>query len=363
MILPSIGARTTSNAAPNSTVVITLDAAEPGSRVDLVDDVWRLIFYILAGDCKDLGRSMLVNRRFYSLIAYDVVLWRLTYNLTVSGSVFASQKPSLLSPTWIKHEQDPFGHSPTLNEHAVKEMRNPQQLEDQSGSALGSRSPSSQTLDMNDGGWSGSTMLMNSVEPRRCRHTSTAAQSDRRGSVTLMAPGLQLPSPLVLPHHRRIVQSIGTTSTSASHLNTNDVDSSTEVLTKPGHSVNSSTFPTTGSPFSSPDSSSSPAIFSPSSSVSHNGAAQTPASTPSTPSFQLRLPPLVSQVISSSTTPLSAIQHHIPTTTLMHHHPAVYWKYQVVEWLEQEKLRCLRLGLFWGLNAAASRTHGRNKAL
>ncbi|KAI7826143.1 hypothetical protein BC939DRAFT_501830 [Gamsiella multidivaricata] len=36
-------------------------------RVDLVDDVWRIIFYILARNCKDLGRSMQVNRRFYSL--------------------------------------------------------------------------------------------------------------------------------------------------------------------------------------------------------------------------------------------------------------------------------------------------------
>ncbi|KAF9433863.1 hypothetical protein BGZ76_008879, partial [Entomortierella beljakovae] len=35
------------------------------NQIDLVDDVWRLIFYVLAGDCKDLGRSMVVNRRFY----------------------------------------------------------------------------------------------------------------------------------------------------------------------------------------------------------------------------------------------------------------------------------------------------------
>ena len=33
--------------------------------IDLVDDVWTLVFYILACDCKDLGRSMQVNRRFY----------------------------------------------------------------------------------------------------------------------------------------------------------------------------------------------------------------------------------------------------------------------------------------------------------
>jgi hypothetical protein len=33
----------------------------------------------------------------------------------------------------------------------------------------------------------------------------------------------------------------------------------------------------------------------------------------------------------------------------------------MVEWLEQEKLRCLRLGLFWRFNIEASRMHGRRK--
>ncbi|KAF9112209.1 hypothetical protein BGX30_007346, partial [Mortierella sp. GBA39] len=33
--------------------------------VDLVDDVWRLVFFILACDCKDLGRVMQVSRRFH----------------------------------------------------------------------------------------------------------------------------------------------------------------------------------------------------------------------------------------------------------------------------------------------------------
>ncbi|KAG0002907.1 hypothetical protein BGZ65_002219, partial [Modicella reniformis] len=37
-----------------------------GSRnVGLVDDIWRMIFYILARDCKDLGRCIQVNRRFH----------------------------------------------------------------------------------------------------------------------------------------------------------------------------------------------------------------------------------------------------------------------------------------------------------
>lgn len=35
------------------------------ASVDLVDDVWRTIFYMLAQDCKDLGRCMQVNRRFH----------------------------------------------------------------------------------------------------------------------------------------------------------------------------------------------------------------------------------------------------------------------------------------------------------
>jgi hypothetical protein len=42
------------------------DSAAGG--VDLVDDVWRLVFYLLAGRCKDLGRAMLVNRRFYKYV-------------------------------------------------------------------------------------------------------------------------------------------------------------------------------------------------------------------------------------------------------------------------------------------------------
>ncbi|KAG0252549.1 hypothetical protein DFQ27_008004 [Actinomortierella ambigua] len=51
---------------------------------------------------------------------------------------------------------------------------------------------------------------------------------------------------------------------------------------------------------------------------------------------------------------LSVCQHS-PSTVLMHHSPAEYWKYQVVEWLEQEKLRQLRLGLFWGLSSDSSK--------
>jgi hypothetical protein len=33
--------------------------------VELVDDVWRLVFFILACDCKDLGRAMQVSKRFH----------------------------------------------------------------------------------------------------------------------------------------------------------------------------------------------------------------------------------------------------------------------------------------------------------
>lgn len=38
---------------------------EAKQRVDLVDDIWRLVAYILASDCKGLGRLMQVNRRLH----------------------------------------------------------------------------------------------------------------------------------------------------------------------------------------------------------------------------------------------------------------------------------------------------------
>ncbi|KAI7826144.1 hypothetical protein BC939DRAFT_501831 [Gamsiella multidivaricata] len=172
-----------------------------------------------------------------------------------------------------------------------------------------------------------------------------------------------MPSPLVLPHHRRIVQKMATTHS---------------IIYNDGSNVNMNISPGAGNtvqPIPIVDRSIVPELHSnPQASSTHTSPTgnetlftammRTPASTPSisnVSSFQSTIPPSVSQVISSSTTPLTMIQHHIPTTTLMHHPPAVYWKHQVVEWLEQEKLRCLRLGLFWRFNAAAASAHAERK--
>ncbi|KAK3837615.1 MAG: hypothetical protein JOS17DRAFT_368535 [Linnemannia elongata] len=48
----------------NNTMGVTGKSKEP-KAVDLVDDVWRLVFFILACDCKDIGRAMQVSRRFH----------------------------------------------------------------------------------------------------------------------------------------------------------------------------------------------------------------------------------------------------------------------------------------------------------
>ncbi|KAG0288312.1 hypothetical protein BGZ96_007890 [Linnemannia gamsii] len=175
-------------------------------------------------------------------------------------------------------------------------------------------------------------------------HPNSNAKATR--TLITVAPGLQMPSPLILPHHRRMAQSMTVMSSSSSH-------------------------PTPITPAQVAGSSQSQVSYfsGTNSNNSSNGSlglttTRTPVSTPATmsmPSFPSTLSTSVSQVTatSSSTTPIRVIQHHIPSTTLMHHSPAVYWKHQVTEWLEQEKLRCLRLGLFWGFNAAGSRAHGR----
>ncbi|KAF9152603.1 hypothetical protein BG015_005000 [Linnemannia schmuckeri] len=145
-----------------------------------------------------------------------------------------------------------------------------------------------------------------------------------------------MPSPLILPHHRRIAQSMTVMNTSSYQPTT----------ITPAHVARSSQ--------------SQISYFSDTNSTnSSNGnlgstTTRTPASTPaitSMPSFPLTLSSFISQVAvsSSSTTPIRVIQHHIPSTTLMHHSPAVYWKHQVAERLEQEKLRCLRLRLGLGV--------------
>ncbi|KAI8603312.1 hypothetical protein EDD21DRAFT_38842 [Dissophora ornata] len=348
---------------------------------DLVDDVWRLVFYILARDCKDLGRTMQVSRRFYGLIANDAVLWKLTYNLTVSGSIFAGQKPllPLSAPSWIREEQNQqlLHFNPNEPEGLLREQQ--QQRQDK----IGLESPSGH-VDMNED--RPDTLSVNTTEPRLTRRHSVGVVSGepsrqsagglgctaisnrdavpftepRWGSMT-MTPGLQMPSPLVLPHHRRIVQNI-TCSIMANIRNTcsdnhngnlnngNSGDDISAIHIQPimDRSINPQSLAISG--------------MNSSHRLGDRSTTKTPASTPSSlsvPTFQSTLHSSVSQVVSNSTTPLSVIQHHIPTTTLMHHPPAVYWKYQVVEWLEQEKLRCLRLGLFWGFNAVASRAHGR----
>lgn len=161
-----------------------------------------------------------------------------------------------------------------------------------------------------------------------------------------IAPGLQMPSLLILPHHRRIAQSMTAMNSSSSQptITSTQVASSSQSQISYFSGTNSTSSSngnlgliTTGMP------------------------ASTPATTTSLPSFLSTFSPSLSQIAatSSSTTPIRVIQHHIPSTTLMHHSPAVYWKHQVTEWLEKEKMRCLRLGLFWGSTAAASRAHGR----
>ncbi|KAK5808548.1 hypothetical protein F5H01DRAFT_63336 [Linnemannia elongata] len=343
--------------------------------VDLVDDVWRLVFFILAYDSKDLGRAMQVSRRFHNLIANDALLWRLTYKLTISGSIFAGQKP-LLSPSWIRE------HQLSGQEASGSLYSSSSAHQGQSGSPSNGAIPrtpekaSSYMNDRNDDGMdsmpsntdehglrrrsignagatsSSALSVLASSRPHSGSHsTGSLLQPNSNTNATRtaisIAPGLQMPSPLILPHHRRIAQSMTAM---------NSCSSQPKTVTS-AHVAGSSQ--------------SQLSYFSGTSSTNSSSGSlgptttRTPASTPATgsmPSFPSTLSSSVSQATltsSSSTTPIRVIQHHIPSTTLMHHSPAVYWKHQVAEWLEQEKLRCLRLGLFWGFNAAASRAHGR----
>ncbi|KAF9131432.1 hypothetical protein BGW39_001812 [Mortierella sp. 14UC] len=346
--------------------------------VDLVDDVWRLVFYILACDCKDLGRAMQVGRRFHNLIANDALLWRLTYNLTISGSIFAGQKP-LLSPTWIREQQQAgqeasgslsFTHQGQMgsasngapshmldrNEDGLDSMPSNTDEHGLRRGSIGHRGAESSSALCGLGSASASTLSALASSRLQSGSWSTGAlQPNNSGDINngvrtsvapvVIAPGLQMPSPLILPHHRRIAQSMTDVNSSSSQATT-PAQVASAPSTQPSYFTGTSSTNSTTENFE------------------HTSTTRTPASTPATmsmPSFASTLPPSVSQVTSSSssTTPIRVIQHHIPSTTLMHHSPAVYWKHQVVEWLEQEKLRCLRLGLFWGFSAAASRAHGR----
>ncbi|KAF9281317.1 hypothetical protein BGZ68_006728, partial [Mortierella alpina] len=347
--------------------------------VDLVDDVWRLVFYLLAGRCKDLGRAMLVNRRFYNLIANDAVLWKFTYQRTVSGSIFAtSQKVvSHTPPPWVDRgvqaqEGDLHSCAPRI---------------------LGGQNSDGSEVPLTNGQESRHTGDVSSrvVDPPAleagvgvpCQGQEPRPESDRReraatsnadvvcntettsSTIMTMGAGLMMPSPLILPHHRRMAQSIASTTSTTS-------TTSATSATSTGTSLSSLNNPHVSlQPLADrsidPQSlaSLSGAGPSPGLSIGDVDLPVTPASTPSSSSAGLPLafsglsPESVSQVVSSSTVPIRMVQHMTPTTTLMHHPPAVYWKHQVVEWLEQEKLRCLRLGLFWGANAATSRVHRR----
>ncbi|KAF9406770.1 hypothetical protein BGZ94_002960 [Podila epigama] len=278
--------------------------------LDLVDDVWRLVAYILARDCKDLGRLMQVNRRLHEL--------------TVSGSIFSSQKP-LVSPTWIRGESNRAGSelygSLGATEDSPATQRCPHQPQVACGSDLHSQIRQQDAID-----------------------TDQSLQQSRPN--LYISTGLQMPSALVLPHHRRIVQNaIASQAGAPSRSTTMTPSSSATSIHQQQSGIQLANSYITNMMQESP-----------------TVAAATPHSTPMghTPStFQSNIPDVVSQVISSSTIPLTVVQNLVPSTTLKHHPPAVYWKHQVVEWLEQEKLRCLRLGLFWGFSLDSSRTHGR----
>lgn len=312
---------------------------------------------------------------FSSLIANDALLWRLTYKLTISGSVFAGQKP-LLSPSWIREHhlsgQEALG---SLFSSCAQQGRSgstsngalPYTLEkassymnDRNDDGLDSMPSNSDEqglrgVSLGNAGATSSSALSALASSRSHPGSQSTGALFQSNSITntnatrtavSITPGLQMPSPLVLPHHRRIAQSMtamnsysgqSTTITPAQVAGSSQVQLSYFSGTTSSNSSNGSLGQTT---------------------------TRTPVSTPATtsmPTFHSTLSSSVSQVAAtnSSTTPIRVIQHHIPSTTLMHHSPAIYWKHQVTEWLEQEKLRCLRLGLFWGFNAAASRTHGR----
>lgn len=229
----------------------------------------------------------------------------------MSGSIFSSQKP-LLSPTWIREEH---GRAGSELYGSLGNLGN-----------LGNSASSLHRLYDSDA-------AEHEQQEDDARSASLLDLSQQR-HLTVPAPGLQLPSQLVLPHHRRIVNSAITSHTGLNRGATMTPSSSATSL---HHLYNIQPV--------------SPVSFS-----------STPQSTPlacASPTFQSNMPEGVSQVLSTSTTPLTVVQQLVPSTILKHHSPAVYWKHQVVEWLEQEKLRCLRLGLFWGFSLDSSRKHGR----
>ncbi|KAF9572345.1 hypothetical protein EC968_009998 [Mortierella alpina] len=341
--------------------------------VDLVDDVWRLVFYLLAGRCKDLGRTMLVNRRFYNLIANDAVLWKFTYQRTVSGSIFAtSQKVvSPAAPSWV----DRGGVQAQEGDLQTSTLRimGGQNSDGSEASLMNGQEPrhagelSSKVMDP-PALETGELEMRPETDRRERASTSDAAlacNSETTASTVLtMGPGLMMPSPLILPHHRRMAQSMASTL----------FPPSTSSATSTGPSLSGATSHQHAHLQPLADRSIDPQSIATLSGTGPSSGLRigdvnvpiTPASTPSLSSsglpltFPAMVPESVSQVVSSSSTvSVRVVQHITPTTTLMHHPPAVYWKHQVVEWLEQEKLRCLRLGLFWGANAATSRVHRR----
>ncbi|KAI8347823.1 hypothetical protein B0O80DRAFT_464412 [Mortierella sp. GBAus27b] len=438
--------------------------------VILVDDVWRIIFYMLAQDCKDLGRCMQVNRRFHSLIANDAQLWKLTYDLTVSGSIFASQKPLLSSSLLLSSSssaasssspssriRDKWNHHPSdtgmvhgeggLSSHQddlelpfVSHPPHPvspprsvdMDLDTDMTGTHGHDDGSHTTGDLVEEVSTGTSSSSSFFSPSPSSSSpSSSAVGSRRGSLTLAPPDLQLPSlSMVLPHHRRIAQSVTSRNRNGlgshhhhhhhnqqqqqhqqqpfSHNGSNgDTNGSSDNTnhTITNANTNNTDMATTTTSTTTTTATTTPITITTTTNHTNNdnhmvhpivdrsidpeslpffingtslddrrheltGWTRTPTSTPASSydlSFRPHLPPTVSQVTSKSTIPLCMTYHHyqeqhVYTTRTMQHHflpPAVYWKHQVVEWLEQEKLRCLRLGLFWRFNVESSRMHGR----
>ncbi|KAF9974265.1 hypothetical protein BGZ73_002377 [Actinomortierella ambigua] len=249
---------------------------------DLVDDIWVSIFHLLAHDCKVLGRLLQVNRRFQRLIEGDSSLWRKSYNLTVASSAFgpsAQQTNGSSNYPWIRKES-----SRRSSYYSVSSC---------SASTCVSGGETCPSII--------SSLSIGRSDEQAEDQLVAEDHSSHPAALTSSAipPTVQMPSPLVLPHHRRKAQSFSSS-----------IDAG--VNGRSGHSGQT---------------------------VAATAAASAAAAATMTNSKHLHM---------------SGCQH-CRSTVLLHHSPAEYWKYQVVEWLDQEKLRQLRLGLFWGLSSDSSK--------
>ncbi|KAF9944097.1 hypothetical protein BGZ70_005048, partial [Mortierella alpina] len=206
--------------------------------VDLVDDVWRLVFYLLAGRCKDLGRAMLVNRRFYNLIANDAVLWKFTYQRTVSGSIFATSQKVMShpSPPWV----DRGVQIPEADLHACAQRMVEGQNSDGSEVLLTNGQEARHAGEVSSKVVDPPALETGVRVP--CQGLEMRADEDRRERVVTsnenanaapvchsettattfvtMRPELMMPSPLILPHHRRMAQSMASATSATSTTTT-----------------------------------------------------------------------------------------------------------------------------------------------